>query len=142
MSGPTIDPSSLLETEERLRQERETFNQRKSHEERWFSLRLRMGYAAVVMLPSIAVFCGSVLWSHDGYPTGIVTAAGTTLFADVVGFMIAVWRVVLSPAAVTRLEPVTGRVLVGTLDAGGVGSASTGEAQAEGATRERQLTRR
>jgi hypothetical protein len=110
MTAPVIDPSELLETEERLRQERETFNQRKSHEERWFLLRLRMGYAAVVMLPSIAIFCGSVVWSPSAYSAGIVTAAATTLFVDLVGFLIAVWKVVLNPTAVTRLEPVTARV--------------------------------
>jgi hypothetical protein len=107
MSDSMIDPTALLVTQERLRQEQETFNQRKSHEERWFSLRLRMGYAALIMLPSIAFFSGLILWNFSAFSAGIVTAASATLFVDIVGFMIAVWKVVLSPAAVTKLEPVT-----------------------------------
>lgn len=96
----------LLRIEERLRQERETFDQRKEQEAKWFSLRIRMGYIAALMLPSVAMVAGYVLLNSSTFDDGVVTAAGSALFIDVLGLIAAVWKVVLNPAYVTKLEPV------------------------------------
>jgi len=106
-----VTPSSpsavdLLRIEERLRQERETFDQRKEQEAKWFSLRIRMGYIAALMLPSVAMVAGYVLLNSSTFDDGVVTAAGSALFIDVLGLIAAVWKVVLNPAYVTKLEPV------------------------------------
>lgn len=92
---------------ERLRQERETFNQRKSHEERWFKLKLSMGYTSVVLLLTVVVICSYVLYTHQDFPTSVLIAAVSALFVDVLGLMLAVWKIVLNPASVTKLEPVS-----------------------------------
>lgn len=92
---------------ERLRQERETFDLNKAHAERWFALRLRMGYIAVVLLPSIAAVCGFIVLNPGSYSGTAVTAASGTLFVDMVGLVGAVFKVVLTQSSVVKLAPVT-----------------------------------
>ena len=101
-----MSAQALLRLEERLRQERETFDQRKDQESRWFALRLRMGYTAAIMLPAVALGCGYVLLNHPSFPSAVITSAGAALFTDVLGLLVAVWKVVLNPGSVTRLEPI------------------------------------
>src|SRR5438874_6530357 len=114
MNEPNLSAQALLRLEERLRQERETFDQRKSQESRWFSLRLRMGYTAAVVLPAVALACGYILFNNSAFPSSVVTAAGGALFADVLGLMVAVWKVVLNPGSITRLEPIIADALAPT----------------------------
>lgn len=71
-----LDAVRIEQATERLRQESETFNQRKSHEERWFKLRLSMGYASVVLLPTIVAICSFILYKHESFPSSVLTAAG------------------------------------------------------------------
>ena len=106
MNTSTITASALLRIEERLRQERETFDQRKEQEAKWFSLRLRMGYTAAFMLPGVAIVACYILLNSASFNVTVVTSAGAALFADVLGLIAAVWKVVLNPGSVTRLEPI------------------------------------
>ena len=108
MNEQNLSAQALLRLEERLRQERETFDQRKNQESRWFSLRLRMGYIAAIMLPGVALACGYILFNSASFPASVITSAGAALFADVLGLLVAVWKVVLNPGSVTRLEPIIG----------------------------------
>lgn len=107
MPDITANTIALEAAIERLRQERETFDQRKAQEDRWFALQLRMGYVAVVLLPSVAVLSGYIVWSPGGYPASAVTAASAALFVDVLGVLGTVWKVVLKPVPSTKLMPVT-----------------------------------
>lgn len=107
MSSPKSRTIAIEEAMERLRQEQVTFEQRKLQDERWFTLRLRTGYTAVVVLPTIAVLCGWIVLKAADYPAAAVTAASATLFGDVLGLLIAVWKVVLNPSSGSKLAPVT-----------------------------------
>ena len=107
MSDITESTIALQSAIERLRQESETFDQNKRQEERWFRLRLRMGYVAVILLPAVAVICGFVIANPHPYSAVTVTAATATLFTDVVGLLAAVWKVVLNSGSVVKLSPVT-----------------------------------
>ncbi len=60
MNENEMTAAKLLRLEEQVRQEQETFNLRKGHEERWFSLRLRMGYMAILVLPLFLIICSYV----------------------------------------------------------------------------------
>jgi hypothetical protein len=102
----TKDPANERERE-RLRQERETFDQHKAHENRWFALRLVMGYASVLLLLSVMVISGLILLNNAQFPIQVVVAAGAALFTDVVGLLVSVWKVVLNPRFMTRLAPET-----------------------------------
>jgi putative flippase GtrA len=97
----------LLRLEEFLRQERETFDQLKQHDARWFTLRLRMAYVATALLPTIAVFCMYIVFHHDQFPPTVVSSAAIALLADVLGFMAAAWKIVLNPGSTVKLEPIT-----------------------------------
>jgi hypothetical protein len=90
---------------ERLRQERETFDQHKSHENRWFTLRLAMGYSAVLLLLAVFVVCVVVFINQAGLPSVIVASASAAFFGDVLGLVVTVWKVVFNPDFMTKLAP-------------------------------------
>lgn len=92
---------------ERLRQQQETFDQRKTHDSRWFLLKLLMGYSAIVLLVSILVISCLIIFNYDNYPESIVNWATPALFVDILGLIFTVWKVVLNPTQTTKLEPVT-----------------------------------
>src|SRR6266851_2411997 len=86
-----VDTSSRLTIErirERLRQERETFDQHKLQESRWFILRQVMGYSAVVLLPVFMFVSSYILFNHAVFPGAVVTAAGAALLVDTLGLVI------------------------------------------------------
>lgn len=104
---PTILENLSEHRKERLRQERETFDQHRTQEHRWFNLRLRMGYVALVMLPAILLISALIIWNAASFPASVVTAATVALFTDIVGLFVSVWKVVLNPDFMTKLAPVT-----------------------------------
>jgi hypothetical protein len=106
MTDTTTRAVALAMANERLRQERETFDQRKEQDRRWFKLRMAMGWLAVVLLPLLAAAAFYVLYNNAEFTAATVTAAGAALFVDVVGLVISIWKVVLGQSPKT-FEPVT-----------------------------------
>jgi hypothetical protein len=104
--GRVRDEIALGTAQEHLRQQRETFDQRKRHDGRWFLLKLVMGWIAVALLPGIAVICGFVIFSPERYSTTTVAAATAALFVDTLGLVMSVWRLVLGKGP-DPLQPVT-----------------------------------
>lgn len=94
-------------TKEAVRQQTETFEQLKRQDRQWFALRLTMGYSAVVLLLAVLAICGVILFGTRIYPEFVVKAASATLFADVVGLLLAVWKFALTSGLHNRLNPVT-----------------------------------
>jgi hypothetical protein len=105
MSG--IDPTiQIVQAEERLRQERATFQQRMAQDRWWFRLRLTMGSMAVVLLPAICAVSAFVIFNSSNFDETTVTLAGGALMVDSLGLVIAVWRLVLGRGP-NELAPVT-----------------------------------
>jgi len=92
---------------ERIRQEQETFDQRKNQDARWFCLRLTMGYIAVLLLIAIFFFCSFILYNYPMFPDQVVKASSAVLFTDVIGLATFIWKFVLSQNSTAKLEPVT-----------------------------------
>ena len=107
MQDNDVTPILLERAVEQLRQEREIFQQRKLQEARWFSLRLVMGYASVILLVGIMAVASYILVNSNLFPASVVVSAGGALFADVLGLLIAVWKIVLNPSSITKLTPAT-----------------------------------
>jgi len=107
MDSSDLTPVMLARATEQLRQERETFDQSKNHAGRWFYLRLAMGYSAVLLLAAIMIVASYVLFNTQKYPAAVITAAGAALFGDVLGLLIAVWKIALNPNFYAPLRPVT-----------------------------------
>ena len=107
MNNPQVTPLLVERAAEKLRQEREIFNQRRLHDSRWFHLRLIMGYTSVVLLGSVMAISSVILFNNSDYPPSVVTAAGAALFVDVLGMLIGVWKIVLTPTTSGELQPVT-----------------------------------
>lgn len=97
---------TLQRAAERLRQERETFDQHKDQDARWFRVRLAIGWMSVFIIPAVAVFCGFVIVS-DRFAGDLRMAAAGTLFVDVAGLAAAIWRATAARGAPTRLAPTT-----------------------------------
>src|SRR5437763_1882186 len=92
---------------EQLRQEREVFDQRRRQESHWFTLRLLMGYASVVLLISVMAVASTILFRSTEFPQAVVVAAGAALFTDVVGMLIGVWKIALNPKSSAAAAPMT-----------------------------------
>ena len=107
MTDGAVTPIELERAAESIRQERETFDLQKSHVERWFRLRLAMGYSSIVLLAGIMAVSAYVLLQPAKFPSGVLTAAGAALFTDVLGLLVSVWRIALNPNLIGRLSPVT-----------------------------------
>lgn len=107
MIDVTADAIAFEFASERLRQERETFNLNLEQSTRWFKLRLTMGYAAVLLLPLIAILTSYIILNPTLYSGTTVAAAATALLADVLGLLISIWKVVLNKDSIRRLDPVT-----------------------------------
>jgi hypothetical protein len=102
-----ISPVAIARATEQLRQERETFNQVKNQAARWFLLRLVMGYSAIILLCAVMFVASYVLMHAPDYTKEVVVAAGAALFVDVIGLLVAVWKIALNPGFHATLSPVT-----------------------------------
>jgi len=107
MTDFTANTIAIQNAMERLRQEKETFDQRQRQEDKWFLLRIVMGYTAVILLPSVAAISGYIIIDSNIYSVTTVAAAAAALFVDVLGLLSAIWKVVLNQESVTKLSPVT-----------------------------------
>ena len=93
---------------ERLRQEREAFDQSVSHARRWFNLQLMVGGSSIVILGAVVVVTIIVIFKHKEFDPSVVNLAATTLLVDVLGLMASVWKIVLNPMQITKITPSTG----------------------------------
>lgn len=96
---------------ERLRQETETFNQLRKQDAQWFALRIVTGSVALVMFPTIFVFCAWILRNSSLFDRTVVIAASSALFVDILGMVIAAWKILLNPQTQGQLKPVTDKPL-------------------------------
>lgn len=95
----------LTKAAERLRQQRDTFDQKKKHDSRWFWLKLIMGYSAVILMLAILVISSVIIFNYQDYTDKIINWAAPALFVDILGLIFTVWKVVLAPNNSTKLEP-------------------------------------
>lgn len=98
-------PIQIQRALEQLRQERETFDQRKRQDARWFMLRMTMGMLAIIIIPTFIVIC-TLLISDSRTSDTVKSLAASALLIDILGLVISVWKVVLNPASITQLSPV------------------------------------
>ena len=98
---------AFAQAQEALRQQRETFEQARIHANRWFHLRLAVGLASILMLPTILLVSARILLSDQPYPAELQAAAAGALFVDTVGVLLAVWKIVLNKDSQTPLTPTT-----------------------------------
>jgi hypothetical protein len=105
--GKELTPIDIERAAERIRQEKETFNQRKKQDSQWFILKLVMGFFSVILLAGILVIATYILINNDKFPASVIASAGAALFIDILGLIISVWKIVLNPNSITKLEPVT-----------------------------------
>jgi ABC-type transport system involved in cytochrome c biogenesis permease component len=103
----TPDEVSLAQLTERLRQERETFDQAKSQDERAFRVRLAFAWVAVVILPAVLVAAILVLTFHSDFNDFVVRFAAAALFVDALSTGASLYRVMITGLPKRELKPVT-----------------------------------
>jgi hypothetical protein len=123
MTDPVAETIAIANAQERLRQERETFDQRRTQNARWFIIQQVMAWIAVVFLPGIALPCGWIIFHNSEFAAATVTVATSALLVDAFGFIFSIWKIVLGSGP-TPLEPVTVAVSKGELAAGGQGDSA------------------
>jgi hypothetical protein len=69
-------------------------------------LRLAMGWTAVGVLPFVDGICGWMIFHHQSFTRGTITAATTALLVDTLGLVGTVWRIVLGKGP-ESLGPIT-----------------------------------
>jgi len=111
MIPEAADAIAIARANEELRQERDTFDQRKRHENTWFWLRVAMGYTSILLLAVVMAVAGYMLLNPSPYSPAVLTTAGAALFVDVLGLLVGVWKIALNPNFISRLAPIT-RTLV------------------------------
>lgn len=94
---------------EALRQEKESFEQLKKQDERWFWLRLIMGYVSIFLLLIVMFVSIYILFNFKNFSSHVVISAGAALFVDILGLLVGVWKIVLSAQKETKLKPATKR---------------------------------
>lgn len=92
---------------EQLRQERETFDQAKTHGAQWFRLRLCMAYATIALLILVAIVCAVIVIRPAGYPVTVITAASAALLVDIVALAAGIFKLVLPHSSAASLKPIT-----------------------------------
>jgi hypothetical protein len=117
MTDPISETIAIANAQERLRQERETFDQRKTQSARWFIIQQVMAWIAVVFLPGIALPCGWIIFHHSEFASATVTVATSALLVDTLGFIFSIWKIVLGSGP-KALEPVTAAAAINELPAG------------------------
>jgi hypothetical protein len=100
------EAAELAQLEERLRQEREIFDQKKKQDHAFFYLRVVMGGVAIAVFLGICVFSGYVILNTSSFSVGAVTAATTALLVEALGLVVSVWRIILGSGP-QDLEPTT-----------------------------------
>lgn len=105
MSDPH-DIAVLAQAEERLRQERELFDQKKAQDKKVFVLRLAMAWTAVALLIAICVFAGYIVANHSYFAPATVTVATSALLVETLALVAASWRQTLGKGP-GELEPTT-----------------------------------
>lgn len=111
--GPDNDPQSVVlqQALERLRQERDIFDLKKAQDAQWHRLQMGMGWTALVLIPAIMVIC-MVLLLDSHVDSTIKALAADALLVDIVGLMVAIWKIMLGPTSRPPLAPVTSPIPV------------------------------
>lgn len=60
-----------------------------------------------MLLLVVLTICAVILFSARPYPEFVIKAESATLFADVLGLLLAVWKFALNPSFHNRLHPIT-----------------------------------
>lgn len=98
---------SVSRAAEQLRQERETFEQARCHDRLWFSLRLAMGYVAIVLMIVVATVATYVILHPERYASSVLATAAAALLVDMISLAAAIFRLVLQKGSAAPLKPIT-----------------------------------
>lgn len=92
--------------DEILRQETETFNQIKKHDEIWFFLKLLMGIGSVIIMFIVLFFSIYILYNYKQFSDAAIITAGIGLISDIIASCASVWKLTMNPKSNAELKPV------------------------------------
>ena len=86
------DEILLAQANERLRQERETFDQRKDQDRRAFLAQNAMSWVIIFTLPSILIAAACILIFHGDFDATTVKLAASALLVDGLGAAVSIYK--------------------------------------------------
>lgn len=99
---------AIAQENERLRQERETFDLEKKHYEQWFQVRRTMGWIVALMLPAVLIVATIIIFNSSDFDRLTVQLATGALLVDTLGAVLALYKLILGSSPTVHLQPVTG----------------------------------
>jgi hypothetical protein len=95
-----------------LEQEKICFEESRKHYNRWNILKLIMGYSAIAILICIMLICGNVIFNYTRFSEKIIFSCICALFTDIVGLMVAIYKIVLKENNISEFKPITKREIL------------------------------
>lgn len=106
MTSTDMQAQQVLRFEEQIRQERISFDQSVKNAEKWFYLQLAMGVLTVVLLPTFMIITSYIIFHGSNFSESVVTMAASALLVDVLGTLLAAWKLVLADSIRNKASPV------------------------------------
>lgn len=100
------EPVALARAEERLRQEREAFDQLKRHDSVWFWLKVAAATIACLALPGVGITAAWIVFHPTDFSEATSAIAATTLLVDLLAFSAAIYKLLIGVGP-SKLDPVT-----------------------------------
>lgn len=105
---PSDAPDIHLERElEKLRQERETFDQNKKHDEYWFFVKITMVGCSIFIMVFILGVVSFILFNPKSFSETTVTIATVGLIGDIIASCASIWTLAMNPDSISKLKPIT-----------------------------------
>jgi hypothetical protein len=92
---------------EKLRQERETFNQAKHHDNLWFYVKVALISASILIMFGVLWVSSYVVFNPTLFPEISVILATLGLLGDIVVSCSMVWKFAMNPESISKLKPIT-----------------------------------
>jgi hypothetical protein len=107
MPSETPDEVKIQRAYENFRQERETFDQLKKHDEYWFILKMIMGGCSVFVMIVVLFFSIYIIINNSSFPQYIVYTGGGGFIIDIIASSASVWKLTMNPKSMSELKPIT-----------------------------------
>ncbi|MAU99136.1 MAG: hypothetical protein CMP81_25185 [Fulvimarina sp.] len=90
-----------------MRQESETFEERRHQSRGWFRLKLAVGITSIIVLMTVLFLCAYVILTPSKFPPGVYWVSVVGLLGDLLGISTLAWKVILAPDSGHTLGPTT-----------------------------------
>ena len=107
MSADTPIDVQMERVSEKLRQERESFNQAKRHDNQWFYIKIGIILVSFSIMVIVLYITSIIVFNPKLYSENTVILGTIGLYRDTIASCSSIWRLGMSPDSVSKLKPIT-----------------------------------